>query len=304
MFLRASPMKKIKLTMQQKHDAKGYLFVLPFILGLLLIFLVCLGTSLKDSFFTFTRSGGISEPHFAGFDNYYTALRKDPDFVRVMLTTVGNMLLNLPIILIFSFFAANLLNQKFIGRSVARAIFFFPVIASIGIIASFSSGDLLMGMMSTGGTQSSSMMSSQVQQLLLQTNLNHTIVGYITGAVDRIYQIVNMSGVQILVALSGLQSISHSLYESADIDGATGWEKFWKITFPMMGPILIVNGVYTIIDLLTQTNNQLMDMIKGNAFTGGQYGLANAMAWIYFLVIAVMLCILVVPLSRKVFYQE
>ena len=214
------------------------------------------------------------------------------------------MLLNLPIILIFSFFAANLLNLKFIGRSLARAIFFFPVIASIGIIASFNNGDLLMGMMATGGQQSSSMMSSQVKELLLQTNLNHNIVGYITGAVDRIYQIVNMSGVQILVALSGLQSVSHSLYESADIDGATGWEKFWKITFPMMGPILIVNGVYTIIDLLTQTDNQLMTMIKGTAFNSGQYGFANAMSWIYFLVIALMLCILVIPLSKKVFYQE
>ncbi len=297
-------MAKIKLTMKQKHDAKGYLFVLPFILGLLLIFLVCLGTSLKDSFFTFIRVDGIAEPKFVWFENYWKALRVDPDFVRIMLTTVGNMLLNLPIILIFSFFAANLLNQKFIGRSLARAIFFFPVIASIGIIASFNSGDLLMGMMATGGQQSSSMMSSQVKDLLLQTNLNHNIVGYITGAVDRIYQIVNMSGVQILVALSGLQSVSHSLYESADIDGATGWEKFWKITFPMMGPILIVNGVYTIIDLLTQTDNQLMTMIKGTAFNSGQYGFANAMSWIYFLVITVILCILVIPISRKVFYQE
>lgn len=297
-------MRKIKLSMKQKQDAKGYLFVMPFILGLLLIFFVCLGTSLKDSFFTFIRVGGLAEAKFVWFENYRKALRVDPDFLRIMLTTVGDMLLNLPIILIFSFFAANLLNQKFIGRSLARAIFFFPVIASIGIIASFNNGDLLMGMMATGGQQSSSMMSSQVKELLLQTNLNHNIVGYITGAVDRIYQIVNMSGVQILVALSGLQSVSHSLYESADIDGATGWEKFWKITFPMMGPILIVNGVYTIIDLLTQTDNQLMTMIKGTAFNSGQYGFANAMSWIYFLVIALMLCILVIPLSKKVFYQE
>ena len=297
-------MRKINLSMTQKQDAKGYLFVMPFILGLLLIFFVCLGTSLKDSFFTFIRVGGLAEAKFVWFENYRKALRVDPDFLRIMLTTVGDMLLNLPIILIFSFFAANLLNQKFIGRSLARAIFFFPVIASIGIIASFNNGDLLMGMMATGGQQSSSMMSSQVKELLLQTNLNHNIVGYITGAVDRIYQIVNMSGVQILVALSGLQSVSHSLYESADIDGATGWEKFWKITFPMMGPILIVNGVYTIIDLLTQTDNQLMTMIKGTAFNSGQYGFANAMSWIYFLVIALMLCILVIPLSKKVFYQE
>lgn len=297
-------MRKIKLSMKQKQDAKGYLFVMPFILGLLLIFFVCLGTSLKDSFFTFIRVGGLAEAKFVWFENYRKALWVDPDFLRIMLTTVGDMLLNLPIILIFSFFAANLLNQKFIGRSLARAIFFFPVIASIGIIASFNNGDLLMGMMATGGQQSSSMMSSQVKELLLQTNLNHNIVGYITGAVDRIYQIVNMSGVQILVALSGLQSVSHSLYESADIDGATGWEKFWKITFPMMGPILIVNGVYTIIDLLTQTDNQLMTMIKGTAFNSGQYGFANAMSWIYFLVIALMLCILVIPLSKKVFYQE
>ncbi len=295
--------KMKKLTMKQKHDLTGLIFVLPFITGVVVVFGVALGQSFWYSLQKFIMNQGISMPEFVGIENYRTALFVDPQFVRIVITTVGNMLLNLPIILIFSFFAANLLNQKFRGRALARAIFFFPVVATIGVIASLGSNDLLMGIMGPGGGTDSSV-AGQVRSLLFSTNISPVVLNYIFSAVDRIYQIVNMSGVQILIALSGLQAISPSLYESADIDGATGWEKFWKITFPMMSPMLILNGVYTIIDLLTRTENDLMALIRGTAFQAGQTGLGSAMSWIYFAVISLMLAILILPTTRKVFYNE
>lgn len=292
-----------RMSMKKKRNITGILFVLPFMLGIVTVFGVALGQSFWYSLQKFIINQGISEPFYNGIENYRNALFVDPQFVRIVVTTVGDMLLNLPIILIFSFFAANLLNQKFKGRALARAIFFFPVVATIGVIASLGADDLLMGIMGPGGGTDSSV-AGQVRSLLFSTNISPTILNYIFSAVDRIYLIVNMSGVQILIALSGLQAISPSLYESADIDGATGWEKFWKITFPMMSPMLILNGVYTIIDLLTRTDNELMSLIRNTAFQAGQTGLGSAMSWIYFAVISLMLAILILPASRKVFYNE
>ena len=292
-----------KRTMKQKQNIVGLLFVLPFIIGMVAVFGVALIQSLLYSFQKFIVTQGIPQPQFTGIDNYRIALFVEPQFVRIIVSTVGDMLLNLPIILIFSFFAANLLNQKFKGRALARAIFFFPVVATIGVIASLGSNDLLMGIMGPGSGTATSV-AGQVRNLLYSTNISPIILDYIFSAVDRIYLIVNMSGVQILIALSGLQSIPHSLYESADIDGATGWEKFWKITFPMMSPMLILNAVYTVIDLLTRTDNELMNLIRGTVFQSGQTGLGSAMSWIYFAVISLMLAILILPASRKVFYNE
>jgi len=292
-----------KLSAKQKNSITGILFVFPFLLGFFTVFGIALGESLWYSLQKFVMIGGIPYPEFTGIENYRTALFVNPIFLRTIFNTVVEMLLNLPIILIFSFFAANLLNQKFKGRALARAIFFFPVVSTIGIIATLSTGDLLMGQMMPGGGGDTSV-AGQVRNLMFSTNINPIILNYLFGAVDRIYAIVNMSGVQILIALAGLQAIPLSLYESSDIDGATGWEKFWKITFPMMGPMLLLNAVYTIIDLLTRTDNDLMAQIRGTVFQAGQTGLGSAMSWIYFAVITLMLTIIILPASRKVFYNE
>ena len=293
-----------KLSVKQKNSITGILFVLPFLLGIFTVFGVALGESLWYSLQKFVMFDGIAKPEFTGIDNFRTALFVNPTFLRTIFDTVVEMLLNLPIILIFSFFAANLLNQKFKGRALARAIFFFPVVSTIGIIATLSSGDLLMGQMMPGGGGGDTSVAGQVRNLMFSTNINPTILNYLFGAVDRIYTIVNMSGVQILIALAGLQAIPFSLYESSEIDGATSWEKFWKITFPMMGPMLILNAVYTIIDLLTRTDNDLMAQIRGTVFQAGQTGLGSAMSWIYFAVITLMLAIIILPASKKVFYNE
>lgn len=110
---------------------------------------------------------------------------------------------------------------------------------------------------------------------------------------------------QILIFLAGIQSISPSIYESASVEGATAWEMFWKITLPMVSPMLLVNVFYTIIDNLTRDNNELMNYIRNISFSQGMYGEGAAMAWLYFLVVAVILVVLVAIISRFVFtYQR
>ena len=130
------------------------------------------------------------------------------------------------------------------------------------------------------------------------------VTEFLSNAINGIYDIVVASGVQILIFLAGLQSISPSRYEASSMEGATAWENFWKITFPMISPIILVNSVYTIIDLFTNETNEMMKNIKSTIFNDIKYGYGSAMAWIYFVCIAVILLIVGGLISRKVFYYD
>lgn len=215
------------------------------------------------------------------------------------------MVVNVPLIVIFSLFIAVVLNQKFIGRSFARSIFFLPVILTSGVILTLESTSLVMAVNeqnATSGSLINVLSSFELKRLMLEVGVSETIVNYLTGAVDRIYEIVSLSGVQILIFLAGIQTISPQLYEASKIEGATGYEAFWKITFPMVSPLILVNMIYTIIDSFSQ--NELVTLIRTTAFSQFDFGLSSAMAWIYFLAISLILLISTYLVSRKIFYHE
>jgi len=304
----AAPKKKKRrgLNLNRKRAMMGYLFVLPFIIGLITFFLVPLIQSFIFSINKLEVVEGGYNLLPVGLSNYNRALRVHATYARDLVESVLYMLTNVPLIIIFSFFAANLLNQKFKGRSLARAIFFLPVILTSGVMLVIDSGDLLqssLGMTQTDG-QEGAFRAVELARLLLRSRLSPTFIDHIISAVDRIYEIVSASGVQILVFLAGLQSISPSLFEASNIEGATGWENFWKITFPMVSPLILVNTVYSIIDSLTNSSNVVMGMIRDTAFASNDYGLSSAMAWLYFLAILVIVGIVVKLVSKVVFYYE
>ena len=128
------------------------------------------------------------------------------------------------------------------------------------------------------------------------------MVEYVTMLINSIYNIVNRSGVQMLIFLSGLQSISPAIYEACSIDGASGWETFWKITFPMISPMILVNGVYTIIDSFTTDSNQVMRYIS-EVYQESNV-LSTAMAWVYFLIVILIIAAFAGIASTYVFYQR
>ncbi|HOJ79460.1 MAG TPA: sugar ABC transporter permease [Clostridiales bacterium] len=304
----AAPQKKKRrgLDLTRKRAAMGYLFVLPFIIGLITFFLVPLVQSFIFSLNKLEVAEGGYNLIPMGFENYNRALRVHASYVRDLWESVRYMIANVPLIIIFSFFAANLLNQKFKGRSLARAIFFLPVIVTSGVMLVVDSGDLLqssLGMTQTDGTEGA-FRAVELARLLLQTRLSERFIDYIIGAVDAIYDIVSASGVQILVFLAGLQSISPSLFEASNIEGATGWENFWKITFPMVSPLILVNTVYTIIDLLINSSNTVMELIRDTAFASQDYGMSSAMAWIYFAAILLIVGLVMWIVSKLVFYYD
>lgn len=282
----------------------GFIYVLPWLIGFILFFLTPLINSLIYSFNKVeTNIDGIFL-HFIGFDNFKEALLINPNFNRTLISSIVDMLVNVPLIVIFSLFVAVLLNQKFRGRAVARAIFFLPVILASGVIANLESSSLVEALAAenAAGRFISGLRSFELERMMLEAGVSEDIVMYLTGAVDRIYDIVSQSGVQILIFLAGIQTISPHLYEASKIEGATGYEAFWKITFPMVSPLILVNVVYTVIDSFA--SNATTDMIRQVGFQSFNFGLSSAMAWIYFLAVALILAVSTYIISKRVFYYE
>ena len=304
--------KKRKIASLDKKKARaGWIFVLPFVIGFLVVYLPIIVNSIWMSFheLTIIQGGGYSL-EWVGLDNYDHALRTDPTFVQTLITGLGELAFDIPAILIFSLFMAVLLNQKMAGRAAFRAIFFIPVILSTGIMESIE-GQNLMGTIAsegledgTGGSTASEIVSAlDIQKLFSSMKIGQELVEYVADMINSIYDIVNRSGVQMLIFLAGLQSISPAIYEACRIDGATAWETFWKITFPMISPMILVNAVYTVIDSFTVKSNVVMSFINNIYETEGRV-LSSAMSWIYFLLVIVVLAVVAMICSAFVFYQR
>ena len=300
---------KLRLTLRGKEAVAGYLFALPALIGFFCFFLPMVIESISFSLHNMevTSNGYVLTPAAkGGWEHYIRAFAIDPDFTPMLLDSIKNMCINVPLIIIFSFFAANLLNQKFRGRAIARSVFFFPVILTSGIVLGIESSDLLVQATSEAGADADEIASFLNMARLLgeYTSLPASVIGFLSNAVNGIYDIIIASGVQILIFLAGLQSVSVSLYEAAKMEGATGWESFWKITFPMISPLILVNSIYTIIDTFTNETNEMMATIKTTIFTDVKYGYGSAMAWIYFLAIGIIVLVVGILISRKVFYYD
>ncbi|MGU3470649.1 carbohydrate ABC transporter permease [Paenibacillus sp. D51F] len=293
--------KPLKLT--QAKAMWGFVFSLPLLLGMIMLFILPMIQSFRFSLSSIELvAEGFSVRH-RGWTNYSSLFTSNADFPRALTESVANMVVNVPVILIFSLFAAVLLNQKFHGRALARAIFFLPVILASSAIANLDISSFVGSAASSAGDGASGLLESfELKKTMLDSGFAPWIVDYITGAVDRIYEIISSSGVQILIFLAGLQSISPSLYEASRIEGATGYEIFWKVTFPMMTPLILTNLVYSIIDSFS--SNDINVLISETAFRQFEFGLSAAMSWIYFAVVGVILAGSTAIISRKVFYYD
>ncbi|MDN4602936.1 sugar ABC transporter permease [Paenibacillus sp. F6_3S_P_1C] len=288
-------------TYAQQKAAWGVIYVLPWLVGFVLFFLVPLLASFRYSLSSIQANAQGISIQFTGFANYIQAMTVNTSFNRALIESITDVLVNVPLIVIFSLFLAVILNQKFPGRAIARSIFFLPVILASGVIMSLESTSLIeaVNQSSTGG---SALGTFEIEKLMLDAGLSEWVVTYLSGAVDRIYQIVSQSGVQILIFLAGIQTISPQLYEASKMEGATGYEAFWKITFPMVSPLIFVNVIYTIVDSFA--NNAMTKLIRDTGFVKFDFGLSSAMAWVYFLAIAVILVIVSLIFSKRVFYQD
>ncbi len=296
-------------SLDKRKARAGWIFVMPFVLGILFLYLPMIIDSLAFSFSVFDYGGGMSLS-FVGFQHYRDALMTDVTFTETLVAGIKQLLFDVPAIVIFSLFVAVVLNQKMLGRAAFRAIFFVPVILSTGLMDSINASVVLSenmgaegGIDTGGGTDATTEIISalDIQVLFANMKVGTELVNYVTTLVNNIYDIINRSGVQMLIFLAGLQSISPAIYEACKIEGATAWETFWKITFPMISPMILVNAIYTIIDSFTSKSNVVMTYI---ASKNEQGNVATAMAWIYFLIIMLIIALFVGIASAFIFYQK
>ena len=244
---------------------------------------------------------------FVKIAQYNKAINVDPQYKILLIENIRGMLLDLPATLIFSFFVALLLNQTFKGRGFVRAIFFMPVILSSGVIVGLEYNNaMLAGMKDViQETSNSSSITTVLQDMLVTEGTQAgDFFGFIFDLIDHVYDIAIQSGIQIIIFLSGLQTISPSMFEAAKIEGCTAWECFWKITLPMVSSLILVNIIYTIIDYFCRSDNEVMEYISNITIGKLEYGLSSAMSWIYFVCCLVIIGIISLIISKKVYYYE
>ena len=303
------PKKRRAASLDRRKARAGWVFVMPFVIGLILIYLPVMFDSIQFSFSQLNNlQGGGYTLTFIGFENYQKALFEDASFVQVLVSGLQTLAFEIPAIVIFSLFMAVLLNQKMIGRGAFRAIFFIPVIISTGIMEGIATYDQSMDAGINDGSGESAtegiVNAMDIQMLFANMKVGQELVVYVTQMINNIYNIVNRSGVQMLIFLAGLQSISPAIYESCSIDGATAWETFWKITLPMISPMILVNTIYTIIDSFTSSKNAVMAYISSQSGQVNGQVVGTAMSWIYFLIVAIILAAIAGVMSAFVFYQK
>ena len=299
--------QKNKLAGLQKRKAiAGYLFILPFILGFLLFMVKPMFQSLYMSFSNVTLGAGSVTMDWIGLKNYYDAFRIDPDYMRMLGETFVQMILYSLGIIVFSFFVALILNQEFKGRALVRAVFFLPVIISSGIILGLEENNQLMSQIATtvDASVSNINITAGLQEILRTTGVGVRAYEWVFEIIENIYDIAIASGIQIIIFLSGLQTISSSMYEAADIEGCTKWESLWKITFPMISSIFLVNWIYTVVDYSMRSDNDVMDKIQTVLTVQLNYGLSSAMAWAYFIVVTAFIGITSFFISKGVYYYD
>lgn len=300
--------QKNKLAGLQKRKAiAGYLFISPFIVGFLVFMVKPLIQSLYMSFCDVQLGAGDFNPVWRGLFNYNYAFRVDAEYVRLLTEELTRMAIYSVAIMVFSFFVALILNGKFRGRALVRSVFFLPVILASGVMLKLDSDNALMAAVAQTvevNAQGTTGITDAIQNILRTTGVGVRAFEKLFEVMDNIYDVAISSGIQIIIFLSGLQTISTSMYEAADIEGCTKWESLWKITFPMVSSLFLVNWIYTVVDFCMRSDNEIIEKITDLINVNLNYGLASAMSWAYFVLVMAIVGISSLIISKGVYYYE
>lgn len=280
--------RKSRLTLVQRDALVGRGFVLPFYLGFIFFSLGPLIQTFRFMFYRSTVKPGGFNMDWIGKENFEYVFTKDASFIENLFDSVGNMIWQVPLILFISLFLAVLINTKFHGRAFVRVVFFLPVIVMTGTVMLIVQNDAVASAALSGEVVAGGKIEYSVglESLLLQAGLNSKVVELFTTLSNDIFNLAWKAGVQIIIFLSGLQSIPSSLYEASSVEGATKWEEFFKITIPMLLPTFVLNAVYTIVDAFTDVNNEAMNQVMVQV-QKLDYGKAAVMSYSYFVLIAI-----------------
>ena len=290
---KAMTRKKKRGGVDRRRSMEAYIFLIPWLIGLCLFFAYPISVSVRLAFSKITAIKGLHTA-WVGLENFKYIFFFDVNFVPTFLQVVYDTLLNTPICMVFSLIIAIFINRKMVGRAFFRTTFFIPVLLGTGYIMK-----QLLGL----GVDGMSVTTGITVPRLIADLLGVSITEVVQGFLDRITVVLWKSGVQIVLFLAGLQGISGSLYEAARVDGATEWEMFWKITLPMISPVIMMNVVYTIVAFFTDGTNPMVDYIYKVNFTNQTFEYAAAMGWVYF-IFALVICLVCILLMQRHVYDS
>ncbi len=294
--------KKLRLSFSGRRARSGWLFCLPFLIGFFVFFFVPMLQSIRYAFSTLQITENGLELRFVGLKNFTEALLADSRYVRAIAGALGSMAAETVLILMLSLFLAVLLNQKFRGRAVARVIFFLPVIIMSGAVIEILTTDYLSSQIMSGQSSGGLFGGIGSYEVLLAMGIPYQLAETVMPYVYDIFNLVWRTGVQILIFLAGLQTIPRHLYESARLDGCTAWESFWKITFPLLTPMLLMNTVYSIIDYCTSSTNPVIRLVNEQT-SAMNFGYASGLTWMYLVVVLAVVGIVYWVLNRRTVYM-
>ena len=306
-----------KMRYEKQKVLISWLFLAPTILGFCLFFIYPLFMSFIYSFSSVEPNGTFhfaqvfpmngtqydytAQPVIDLFNNYKYALRVNADFPVSLWNTAVDTVVDTVVITIFSLLIAVMLNGKFKGRAVVRAIFFLPVVFnSEAITAALAAAEGVDAVLNSAGSNALTQLFD-LEQFMQGIGVPVKLVTFLSGITSTIYRTISYSGIQILIFLTAIQSVPKHLYEAATIEGATGYEQFWKITLPMVSPMILTVVVYTIVDSFSRSEiGDVMDKVYNN----NEYGYYAAMSWLYILASLLIMGIIVGILSKVVFYYD
>ena len=297
-------MKNKRPSLEAKRVKVGYLFTLPFIIGAAVAIVYPIIVSVIYSFADITANASGYNIKFVGLGNYNNIFNIDPTFKRILLNTLKSTALNVPVVIIFSFFLASVLNTEFKGRGLARTVLFLPMILNSNLVKSILSGDAVMGSVTEKSSADTAQISGAFEGFLSKLDIGTGVTDLLVSSVDNITNILAMSVIPIIIMLAGLQSVSKSVYEASYVEGATKWEVFWKISLPIVSPMILVSVIYCIIDSFTSVDNAVIEKVKAVSFTDLEFGLGSAMAWSYLLIVLAIVALVYLSVNRFVSYSD
>lgn len=290
-------MAKKQKGIEQLRSKYGLRFISPWIVGLVLFFILPIAQSIFYSFCNLSMGDGGILSSFIGFTNYNEILNVDPNYLVILKDSLVEILYSLPVIFIISLILAMLLNQQFPGRTFFRALYFLPVVIASGVVITILFEVNTSDVTNVGMDEAISANMIDFTDIIKKLELPTQISKYLTSTLSNMFELVWNSGIQIILFISGMQSIPDQLYEVAKVEGCTKWEEFWFITLPMLSKVSLLVIVFTIVEQLVSQQNGMMSYIT-RKLASFQYGVGSAMAWFYFIVVGAVLGIAMLLLDR------
>jgi len=312
-----------RMTLSQKRGLWGLVFLSPWLFGFLAFFLRPFVNTIRYAFSDVDVTLGEVEMAFVGIDNFRRAFTVDVAFNQIMLTLAFPALAMVAVVVIFSLLAAILINGKYPGRSVVRTIFFIPIIMGANIAAAAMVGEDQITLALGSGIGFGGFSGDFFLETLQATGIPMELANFVNNAIDEIFDVLARAGVPVLIFLAGLQSVPSSLYEVAKIEGCTAYETFWKVTLPMVSPMVLLSTVYSIIHMFASHSTivagqevalfsvrNILNATQSTyriAFLGFQqndFGLASAMVLVYIVVCLLVIALVTYFMSKVVFYYD